>query len=330
VPALVYAVRGVPGVTRPVGRLDVEWAELVSAAVTVGKWRDDLFSRGIYSLYEGAYRANLVWAFVRDEAGRFVRTDAYNDLDPTEKGHVSYHLGMITAKILAERLLRVPWLMHIDRYRTSYGVALAPGPSRPDLFGPRDVNRMRDWVVLEAKGRTNALRKADVAAMRAQKHRVVTVGGRIPWIRGGVAAHFTRGALEALFVDPRPRRNERREEAFTDYEESSQIFFRAYYEPIIALAEDESRTRIPDLPVAQARLVPEMDAVVGLTAEALSALSTGRMRRTRAARPSRSPQLTVGRDGVGILLGTSWAPEAMALDPRERPSQRSEPTTFER
>jgi hypothetical protein len=296
----------------------VHFSELVWAALTVGKWRDDLNTRGIYSLYEGSYRTNLVRAFLREDGGEFVRTDAYNDLDPTEKGYVSYHLGIIAAKVLASRLLSVPWLMHIDRYKNAYGVALRSGGSRPDLFGPRHLRAMSNWLVLEAKGRTNNLKGDDAAKVRAQKRQVVTVGGRDPWIRGGVVAHFSSGVLGALFVDPRPRRREHRREAFKDFHPEVGVFLRTYYAPLLALFEDDSRDRIVfrrnELPL---RIVPEADIAVGLTNEAMPGLH-GELPPRRRFRVLREPQLAIAGDGAIVRLGESWAPEQMTLEPGER------------
>jgi hypothetical protein len=263
VPELLYNTTAVP-LTPAAGILDVEFSELIWAAFTVGKWRDDLFLGSRYWRYELISRFGLIRAYLRiDEDNRYVRTSAYDRLDPTEKSSVSYHLGMAIAKILAERLLQTPWLMHIDRYHSVYGVVLQQSRSRPDLFGPRDATTMNDWLVLEAKGRTNAIRKSDVQSMVKQKGRVVTVGGADPWLRGGVAAHFSNGYLEAEFVDPPPSSSERRVEAFADYVADSALFERAYYEPVMAVLETQEPT--PDDPQGiRPRRIEEVDVAVGL------------------------------------------------------------------
>jgi hypothetical protein len=149
--------------------LAFSWAELIWAAVTVGKWRDDLFANGRYSDYEAVSRIALHWAYLRtDAADRLVRTDAYNELDPTEKAAVSYAIGMSTTKLFGAIELGVPWLMHVDRYRTTFGLRLRPGRSRPDLVGPRDPDTQLDWIVAEAKGRTHGLTRGDVGLLRRQ------------------------------------------------------------------------------------------------------------------------------------------------------------------
>ena len=134
--------------------LAISWAELNWAAQTVGKAEEDVGLHGIYSLFEAAYRTTIVWANLMESGtGRLVKTPSYNALDPSEKGAVSYYLGLTFAELFAYRRLHVPWLLHFDIYGDEHDAYLE-GEAKPDLIG---LSEAGDWIVYEAKGRTGGL-----------------------------------------------------------------------------------------------------------------------------------------------------------------------------
>ena len=105
-----------------IGRQDLfcTWPEILWAAITVGKANlYDLWRFGQYSWLETAFRTSLVFAnLMADRNGRLRKPPTYRLLDPSEKGAVSYFLGITIAKLFAEKLLEVPWLLHLDVYRS--------------------------------------------------------------------------------------------------------------------------------------------------------------------------------------------------------------------
>ena len=101
------------------GYLDVSWDDLVWAAVTIGRpGRAYLFQHGASSVYEAIFRCSLVRMALEQRGARstwFTRTPAFKALDPTEKGAVSYFLGMVLCKLFAHKVLNTPWLLHLGR-----------------------------------------------------------------------------------------------------------------------------------------------------------------------------------------------------------------------
>jgi hypothetical protein len=65
---------------------------------------------------ELCWRVALTITNIEESASthRWIRTSAYDRLDPSEKSAVSYLLGMAQAKITCEMLLGVPHLVHLD------------------------------------------------------------------------------------------------------------------------------------------------------------------------------------------------------------------------
>jgi hypothetical protein len=104
----------------------------------------------------------------------FQRTAAFKALDPTEKGAVSYFLGMAVCKLFASRVLDTPWLLHLDVFGNQLSAATKSGRSRPDLIG---LNTSGAWHVFESKGRSGSPSAKDKLKAKQQVQRLVTVNG---------------------------------------------------------------------------------------------------------------------------------------------------------
>src|SRR5205085_8063152 len=78
--------------------LDFSWGDLLRAAVTVGRPnRSAVVQHGVASEYEAIFRWSMVRMAleqVRPSASRLRRTNAFNTLDPSEKGAINYFLGI--------------------------------------------------------------------------------------------------------------------------------------------------------------------------------------------------------------------------------------------
>jgi len=96
-------------------------------------------------------------------------------------------LGMTLAKLFSRRLLSVPWLMHLDVYRQQLQPILL-GRSKPDFVG---LNTLYDWIVLEAKGRTNEYEESVLQSAKVQTQQLSTIQGNQPVLRVGSLAYFS-------------------------------------------------------------------------------------------------------------------------------------------
>jgi hypothetical protein len=83
-----------------------------------------------------------------DERGTLKLTDRYADLDQSEKGVLSYWLGMCVAKIVAYEILDVSWPVHLRRFAKENPVVMNSKKS-PDYVGSDSKNK---WHIIEAKG----------------------------------------------------------------------------------------------------------------------------------------------------------------------------------
>lgn len=139
--------------------------------------RNDLLT-DYFSEWKGTYKASfphfargIVWALSRGILGLSV-LDFDNDslevseifylLDSTEKGIISYVVGMALTNLTMKEKLDTPWVLYLERFckKNNYEFIRCPGRKRGDLLG---LNADGIFSIIEAKGR---LRKLNTNQLR--------------------------------------------------------------------------------------------------------------------------------------------------------------------
>lgn len=178
---------------------------LARALFITGRAPKDQMKHARSSTYEWCHRVAAMPAYLSwtddGQVCRITRTDLAQELDPSEKGMLSYTLGQAMCQIFAETQLSVRFFMHVARYASTYGLIFTPGHSRADFFGERTSG---GYVVAEAKGRSGRLTSDLRKVMEIQKRTVKTIGGDIPKIAYASAVDFPspRGAMRLTAIDP--------------------------------------------------------------------------------------------------------------------------------
>ena len=285
---------------------------------------------GEFSIYEMVFRIGMLYVNLKEsKKGTFEETDAFAALDPSEKGAISYFLGLSTAKLLSHRFLKVPWLMHLDVYKKSL-VPLQPSRSingikkaKPDLVG-RDMNG--NWIVIEAKGRSGNKDGKLMAKAKLQTRFLRKINGYYPSIRVAHVSYFKqRHTLFTHWEDPEDYNETAPDLVITDDE-----FIRAYYAPIRALfASDqvEVTEEIHRGDSYRMLSLPGIDVRIGLLNVSDGELELALARRREhmlsllVADDSTSENLNqfIGWDGILIEAGPSWGQERMMAQPNQRP-----------
>lgn len=191
------------------GHLAVTWDDLLWAAVTVGRpsWYY-VFQHGVSSIHEAVFRWSLIRMALEQRdptSSRLSRTNAAKALDPTEKGAVSYFLGMAVCKLFATKLLNTPWLLHLDVFRPQLDAVLT-GWSRPDLVG--QDHELGRWHGFECKGRVSSPDTATKRKAKDQARRLISVGSVPCSLHVGAVAYFRRDVLNFYWRDPAPEHGE--------------------------------------------------------------------------------------------------------------------------
>jgi hypothetical protein len=315
-PTLTYTAAGFPAASSPAltgtHLLNFSWSELTWAAITVGRaGMTQVLQFGLSSAYEIVYRMAMVYAnLVENPSGRLSRSSAYDALDPSEKGAVSYFLGLSLAKLFAERCLQVPWLLHLDVYRAMLSAVLGPGRSKPDLVGRDDKG---DWIVIESKGRTQRLDQGALNKAKIQSQRVRTISGASPKYRMGVQSYFESACLCLAVDDPRG-------EGFIDLPITRQMIDIEYYRPLRGWLEEADRieTSIIENRLYWVRVEPQFDFAVGLDADRYRGPKMMNAAETSHSGLPEFPDRYIGKDGVLVQLGPRWSVERMREEPERR------------
>lgn len=202
--------------------------------------------------------------------------------------------------------------MHVDRYATRHRVFFGLGRKRPDLFG---MTLPGDWIVAEAKGRSNGMESGLPSQLAAQKSMIKSINGQKPAVALGYVSSFPVpyfGVWDRLHVDVV---DPPQEEVAVDIAVDLDLFWRAYYEPFVLAASTGEAvvdppgyvvSRFPGLGLRVGLRISIYELVVG--SEPITADLLGSALAESTADDGQDP---IGRPD-GTLVETSWA-EALAI-----------------
>jgi len=274
--------------------LEVSWDDLIWAALTVG--RPNLFSVfafGPSSLHEAVFRLSLVRLAVSGNlADNLQKTEVFQNLDPTEKGMVSYFLGLVLCKLFADKLLHAPWCLHVDVFRDQIQAQIK-GRSRPDLVAEDIIGK---WHVFECKGRSSKPSELDMMKAKTQAGRLTYVGDQECQTHIGSFVYFDKGILNFFWRDP-------------DGDETNKFFipepdehWRYYFEPILSIIEAKNDDFL-------SHLTSDIDIDVSIHPEIANFLRNGHWKGAHDAAKQMNRQMIEGGyhyDGIRVTAGDSW------------------------
>ena len=296
--------------------LSFTWAELVWSAISVGRAELlHLFRYGPFSAFEMVYRAAILYANLNQtNANRLRRSSAYDGLDPSEKSAISYFMGLTLSKLFADKLLDVPWLMHLDVYRAQLDPALLAGSSRPDLVGQ---NSSGQWIAIESKGRTNDFDQAALSRAKEQVESLSTIGGVAPTLRIALLAYFDEGRLACAVDDP-DEHDKRDFKEIPDIPLTREKLIEGYYRPFREWVREAPNIEIEEINNRRYRVgyMPEVDVSIGIEDELLVETAAeapqGLRRRESTENEYQAP------DGLLVRVGELWSETNMRQEPQER------------
>lgn len=252
-------------------------------------------------MYEALFRLSLVrMALQQRPAGnRLRRTKAAKTLDPSEKGAVSYFLGMAICKLFSARLLNAPWLLHLDVFRPDLDIHLT-GRSRPDLVGQTNGG---EWVAIESKGRLSMPNNEAKNKAKAQAQRVVIIDGKSPSYYIGGIAFFRNDVLRFFWRDPEPNRLRNIKCAVEDAD------WRYYYEPVFDLVQSREQLDQDSSGAPLLGGVRELDVKFGIHPAIFSLLmedNWGEAKRVAIAHGEEFQSEGYQLDGIQVVAGETW------------------------
>lgn len=292
------------------GNLNVTWAELVWAAVTYGKSSScyHLKHPG-HSRAEKKYRTYLLYTCLMQNGSNLFKSGLYAEMDQTEKGAASYFLGMTLTKLFAGRLLDTPLLWHVST--SSQAISFLPGKSRPDLIGCS--SKLNEWIVAEAKGRSDGFDSTALSKAKAQSQMITTINGKAPKFRFGSESYFSPHLCIKMEDPPAEKKAVPVEFKIAQAVEE-------YYSILPMLKKQGSEELIHGIPYLTMH-DEDVGVTIGLPADFVLPTSKSGLPASQSAlqSDSRSNQLEhLGKDSYFIRLDSRWSESQMNLEPHAR------------
>ncbi|MBN1220193.1 MAG: hypothetical protein JXM69_14795 [Anaerolineae bacterium] len=317
--------------------LACSWADLVWAASTVGRRQlQHVIRPATYAYFELICRSTTVYTHLQAADYRpglwgladthLRQSPAYQDLGPLEKSAVSYFLGLTTAKLFGERLLQLPWLLHVD----TYSQHLKPGflGRLPDLAG---FNQHLDWTIMEVRGRSNGLDWQVIKKANKLVRPLTRITGAEPVPRVAVYSYFT-SVTKTLKVYLAAPSIEDKDESGRKFNLTLETYLANYYRLFLDFLDSEyggaSSWLTHGNRTYRVKRMAETDMQLGLDEQIYTLLKSGEKilpEKLVAAGPdgpfsaeTTDGRITVGSDGIYVQLGDSWRDDKMSLSPAER------------
>ncbi|MFN3983299.1 MAG: hypothetical protein ACK4SA_23220 [Caldilinea sp.] len=206
--------------------LDVSPGSLFWAAITVGA--------GSYAEALGSTQNSFAFALhkvmalltvVNFDDGRLKLPEYYRSLDQSEKASLGYWAGMAMCKLIGDKILGIPWLLHVGSHRDLITWTAGDSRSAPDLIGKDTRSR---WHVMEAKSRQNRPSAKDRKKWKHQAGRVAAISGTRPETNS-YCLTLIKDLYSVELVDPPPEEND----SLLQLEISPEGFWRTYYQPFV-------------------------------------------------------------------------------------------------
>lgn len=178
-------------------------ANLAWAALTVGRPdKDAVMAHGQWSRNEALFRWHMVLANIDFSSGSrsLNYSPAFNALDSSEKRGINFFIGMMMAKLVAQKQLQIPWLHHVENFDDGKTIKFGQGKSRPDFLGKRPTDA--SWHVVEAKARLKNGFESALEAAKRQASNVSSIHGAPPATRIATLLYPEARGLCFKWVDP--------------------------------------------------------------------------------------------------------------------------------
>lgn len=296
--------------------LSFSWSELVWSAITVGK-KDiyDVFKYNVLSTFEILHKVYMIYTNLSISPNDYIiKTNLYNNLDPSEKRVISYYFGLFFTKLISSRLFKVNWLLHVDTNKTLYSIKFRKGKRSPDLIG---LDQRKDWFIFEAKGRIQKDKDA-IATAKNQTRNISTINKQLPKSRIVVQTFYKNNNLNLHVEDPEGFNEEAIELniSFKDY-------FEKYYRPILDMFEGVNQ-EIQEIEVNENKYhtvyFEQFDITIGINKKLINSNVTNGSFTVFELDEYRNDNNNtfIGKDGILVKCGRRWDNQLMKLEVIER------------
>ena len=284
------------------GMLDIAVTplSLFHAAITVGA--NSYASALGSSLSSFAFALHKVMALltvIKFSDGEMILPPEYGALDQSEKASLGYWIGMAMCKLVADKILEIPQLLHVSSLNNEISRVEAGSRSAPDLVG-QDASNL--WHVMEAKARVRRPSSKNRKAWKMQAGRVASISGEPP-ATNSYCLTLIQSPYSVELVDP-PAENDQQA---LSLDISPQAFFRAYYQPFLEFLSQRNEYlavegRIVYRPAAYDPMTG-LTFEIGIIREIIDRFQRNQIDIPRLFETSNTDTVYVGSDGIAVRYG---------------------------
>lgn len=312
-------------VSNRIYRLECSMGDIIRSCIHAGKSEEEIIAP-----YEIVFRVAMIRMNLKEEykeekgfedgekvnRKRFVASEIFCKLDPSEKVSISFFLGMTMAKLIAEKYFHTPWVMHYDVYSDNYNVDIEYG-GKPDLFGLGESEGI--WNIFEAKGSSDGRSSRAIKKGKEQKKKIKRIN-EIEVNSSNVVQYYFSRKSKILCIDlADPEINEGKEVKI-DYKR----YFCNYYGLVCNLIEsvdkltNHSGVKNKDYKGVSYDIVdmPCVDVQIGIPKIVRKIIKDFRMSDNKYVDEEIKKRfvfesfndggLSIGKDGIFVNLGETW------------------------
>lgn len=284
--------------------LQVSKHRCLHAAVTIGLQQFHAAApASAHAVALALYKALAMKCAVDFTQANLMRPSEYEAMDPSEKGNISFWVGMTFSGIIASDILQVSRLLHAAAFYRAGLVRVNPGSRRLADFVGQDAND--DWHVIESKARQQNPSARLRDNWKEQATTISFVDGCSPVTHSYVLAKIDQ-TYTAEIVDPEP--DDETQHTKIEFEEGAVL--QVYYGSLLSWLKEQGK------PVewGQQKLILALagyDSVegkavyLGLTEDTYRAGISGKILKTGEA--VETEDMYVGADGVVVVTSNKCA-----------------------
>ncbi|MCK4500395.1 hypothetical protein KAU11_07850 [Candidatus Babeliales bacterium] len=208
--------------------INVSKLDIIRSIITVG------YIGGLH--FPLNYSSEFIWRIksfsgllytIEKKDNKWKLKDFTKRIDKSNKAIISYHYGMVFTKLVAEKIMNIPWLRNIDEMIMIGDATISNGTSkRGDLAG---LDNHYNWHVIESKGRSNTPEKGLMKKAKNQSKKIIKIQGKPPFTASGSIVSLSPHPIKVEIEDP-PIDKYGKELNF-----ENSLFFEGYYRTISSL-----------------------------------------------------------------------------------------------
>jgi hypothetical protein len=178
--------------------LKTSFPEIIWSAISIGKISIFEYLRyNKYSYHELVFRISMIEAYLKVSNGKLQKSDIYLNLDPSEKGAISYYIGNVMTNLISTKFLGIKRILHYDLVKRSLLLSVSSN-NKPDFVCQ---NYRGEWIILESKGRSGGFEKEAIVKAKTQLKSIKKINNSFPVMKAVIQSYYDSSKNLCLYIE---------------------------------------------------------------------------------------------------------------------------------